>query len=336
MREAQKISVLMPVYNTAIYLRECLDSIVRQTEQDWELIAVDDFSTDDSYQILEAYALQDTRIKVLKNNKKGIIGALRMAFANSSGFYITRMDSDDRMMPKKLELLKKLLLEHGGGHLATGLVMYFADGELRNGYKKYEAWLNDLTIKGTNFEAIYKECVIPSPCWMTSRTDLMACGAFDREDYPEDYDLCFRFYKKQLKVVGSPHTLHLWRDYPNRTSRTDKRYSNQQYFDLKLKYFLELDYDDTRPLVIWGAGKKGKSLARKLHQQALPFYWFCNNRRKWGVEIYETELQNFELLPHLWKPQVLVAVAAPDGKQEILQFMQENELHPVEHYHFFC
>lgn len=336
MRNSQQISILMPVYNTANYLKECLDSIIRQTDENWELIAVDDFSTDQSYQILQEYATKDSRIKVLKNNQKGIIGALRVAFQYSSGQYITRMDSDDRMMPKKLEVLKDLLLKNGRGYVATGLVMYFADDELKNGYKQYEAWLNDLTRSGTNFNAIYKECVIPSPCWMTHRADLISCGAFDHDDYPEDYDLCFRFYKNKLKVVGSSLTLHLWRDYPNRTSRTDERYSNQQYFDLKLKYFLDLDYDDSRPLIIWGAGRKGKELAKKLHQQKLPFYWLCNNRKKWGVEIYETKLQNFELLPHLWKPQVIVAVAAPDGKQEILQFMHENELRPGENYHFFC
>jgi hypothetical protein len=171
---------------------------------------------------------------------------------------------------------------------------------------------------------------------MTHREDLLSCGAFDHDEYPEDYDLCFRFYKQKLTVVSSSLTLHLWRDYPSRTSRTDARYSNQQYFDLKLKYFLELDYDDTRPLIIWGAGRKGKELAKKLNQYQLPFYWLCNNRQKWGVEIYNTKLQNFEVLPHLWKPQVIVAVAAPDGKQEILQFLHENELKQGENYHFFC
>lgn len=336
MENNQKVSILMPVYNTASYLKACLDSIIQQTDQNWELIAVDDFSTDDSSHILQQYAQQDSRIKVLENKQKGIISALRIAMQHSSGDYITRMDSDDKMMPKKVEILKKSLIKAGKGHVATGLVMYFSEDELKDGYKKYEAWLNDLTISGTNFNAIYKECVIPSPCWMTYREDLISCGGFDHEDYPEDYDLCFRFYKNKLKVISSSETLHLWRDYPTRTSRTDKRYSNQQYFDLKLKYFLELDYDDTRPLIIWGAGRKGKALAKKLRQQQLPFYWLCNNQQKWGVKIYETKLQTFEVLPHLREPQVIVAVAAPDGKQEILQFMHENELKPRENYHFFC
>lgn len=336
MVEGQPVSILMPVYNTAKYLHECMDSILRQTEQDWELIAIDDFSTDNSWSVLEQYARKDSRIKIFKNNQKGIIPALRLAFQKSSGQWITRMDSDDRMMPRKLQCLKQLLLEKGKGYVATGLVMYFSEEVLGNGYQKYEKWLNELTRSGTNFSAIYKECVIPSPCWMVHREDLLHCDAFNPNYYPEDYDLCFRFYKSGLKIVASNNTLHLWRDYPERTSRTDERYSNQRFFDLKLKYFLELEYDDIRPLIIWGAGRKGKELAKKLKQAGLPFYWFCNNRKKWGAKIYDTELQNYHLLPHLWKPQVIVAVSAPEGKQEIQDFMEENRLKPGEHYHFFC
>ena len=336
MVEGQPISILMPVYNAAHYLPECLDSILRQTEQDWELIAIDDFSTDNSWSILYQYARTDSRIKVFKNKKKGIIPALRLALQQSSGTFITRMDADDRMMPQKLTCLKELLLKKGRGHVATGWVMYFAEGKLGNGYQRYERWLNDLTTTASNFSAIYKECVIPSPCWMVYREDLLNCEAFEPNYYPEDYDLCFRFYKYGLKVVSCTQTLHLWRDYPERTSRKDECYSNQRFFDLKLKYFLELEYDDIRPLIVWGAGKKGKELARKLKQRELPFYWFCNNRKKWGVKIYDTELQNYHLLPHLWKPQIIVAVSAPNGKEEIRSFMQENYLKPGEDYHFFC
>ena len=58
-----KISILMPVFNTANYLPACLDSILNQTERNWELIAINDFSTDDSYQILLGYAKKDNRIR---------------------------------------------------------------------------------------------------------------------------------------------------------------------------------------------------------------------------------------------------------------------------------
>src|SRR5690606_10347489 len=134
--------------------------------------------------------------KVFKNLGNGIIDALKLGFKNSSGHFITRMDSDDVMAPNKLQRMCQDLLTHGKGHLALGLVSYFCEGELGEGYQNYEKWLNTLTRSGTNYTDIYKECVIPSPCWMVHRDDLMACGSFESTTYPEDYDLAFRFYEQ--------------------------------------------------------------------------------------------------------------------------------------------
>jgi len=330
------ISILMPVFNAAPFLQECLDSILKQRESNWELLAVDDFSTDDSLEILKAYAKKDARIKVFQNAGKGIIPALRYAFEKCSGELITRMDADDRMMPSKLFQLKSMLLEFGEGHVSTGLVQYFSESGLGEGYRRYGNWINELTKAARNFEEIYKECVIPSPCWMVWRDDLLRCGAFEPDCYPEDYDLCCRFYKNRLHVLGIDETLHRWRDHPARTSRTDDCYSDNQYFDLKLPYFLALDYDKRRPLVLWGAGRKGKRLAKMLHKQGLPFYWLCNNPAKWGIELYGTKIQNYESLPQFQRPQLIVAVAGPKDQKEILQYLQQLELKPGVHYFLFC
>lgn len=327
------ISVLLPIYNATPWLSDCIESILAQTANNWELLAIDDFSEDDTWRILEKYAAKDPRIKIYKNVEKGIIPALRLAFAKSEGEFITRMDADDLMPPNKLESLQNILLAKGAGHLSTGLVRYFSDGELQEGYRKYADWLNQLTLLERNYEEIYKECVIPSPCWMLHRTDLIKCGAFDANTYPEDYDLCFRFYKNDIKIAASNTVLHEWRDHATRTSRTDEHYSNQAFFDLKLDYFLALEYYHSRPLVIWGAGKKGKLLAQKLRHRDIPFMWVCNNPNKWGKEIQGVCLQNYKSLPTIWQPQILVSVAAPDGKKEIQQFL---DLHQYErNYHYF-
>ena len=237
-----KISILLPVYNAAPWLEACLSSIVQQTEQDWELLAVNDFSTDNSPTILRAFAQKDARIQVLQNTQKGIIHALRLAFAHSTGDLITRMDADDLMVENKLEVLKKNLLDVGIGHVSTGLVKYFSDEQLGEGYQKYANWLNELALGMTPYDEIYKECVIPSPCWMIYKTDLIRCGAFAPDTYPEDYDLCFRFYKHRIKPVSTRQRIHLWRDHGARSSRTMEVYADNRFFDLKLDYFLELDY----------------------------------------------------------------------------------------------
>lgn len=329
-----KISILMPVYNAAKYLPETLNSIRLQSEENWELWAVDDFSEDDSYAILSDFALKDTRIRVLKNKEKGIIPALNLAFQHSNGHLITRMDADDLMMPKKLESLKSFFLKNETGIIATGSVEYFSEAPMGSGYLKYEKWLNSLTASQTNFSEVYKECVIPSPCWMICRKDLIRCGAFDHQTYPEDYDLCFRFYKNQLKVVSCPQILHRWRDHPARSSRTMEQYSNNHYFDLKLPYFLEIDRQEQTPLVLWGAGKKGKKLAKMLYTKGVPFQWVCNNPNKWGIELWGTKMNRFQHIETLVEPQIIIAVGAPDGQLEIKEYLQRLQFNMEDCYFF--
>ncbi|MEL6926946.1 MAG: glycosyltransferase family 2 protein, partial [Bacteroidota bacterium] len=238
-----------------------LDSILAQTEIDWELLAINDYSTDNSWSILQQYASKDERIRIFNNTAKGIIPALRLAFAKSRGNYITRMDADDRMATDKLHLLKSALQQKSKGWLATGYVQYFSDGQLGEGYRRYQDWLNAFGESNGHFREIYRECVIPSPCWMLYREDLIRCGAFEADTYPEDYDLVFRFYESGLKITTVLQVLHYWRDHASRSSRNDPNYANQSYLDLKVPWFLKLDYDEKRTLVLWGAGRKAKTIA---------------------------------------------------------------------------
>ena len=214
--------------------------------------------------LVKEYARRDTRIKLLKNSGAGIICALQTGYAIAQGEFVTRMDSDDIMQPNRLAYMIKSLIDYGKGHLAVGQVKYFSDRGISNGYARYEKWLNELTALGTNYTEIYKECVIPSPCWMAYKTDFDDCDAFNPNTYPEDYDLTFRFYKQGLKIITCNQVLHLWRDYDHRTSRTHEHYAQNYFLDLKINYFLALDHQKSRPLVVWGAGFKGKTIAKKL------------------------------------------------------------------------
>jgi glycosyltransferase involved in cell wall biosynthesis len=330
------VSILMPVRNASNYLDECLQSIINQSEKHWELLAVDDHSSDDSFKLLQKYATKDDRIKIFRNNGKGIIPALRLAFENSRGKLITRMDADDIMKPQKIAFLKNHLLKKGIGHVCTAFVEYFSETPLGDGYRKYQNWLNELTSKDENFKDIYKECVIPSPCWMVFREDLLRCGAFNSEIYPEDYDLVFRFYKNGLKVNSVKETLHLWRDYPERSSRTDPNYADQSFLDLKVKYFLELDHNKNRELILWGAGKKGKYLAKQFQLRNVPFRWVTNNERKKGASISGTVLEDFKILKSISKPQIIISVAAPYDQKEIENYLNNNKLKKGGHCFFFC
>ena len=331
-----KISVLIPYKNTAVYLPECIDSILNQTFSMWEAIFVDDHSTDNSAKIVQDYAKHDSRIKYLKNNGSGIIAALCTAYEHCNGDLITRMDSDDIMMPQKLEAMHKDLKMHGKGHIALGLVEYFSETGINDGYKKYELWLNGLITNGTNFEEPYKECVIPSPCWMVHRKDFERCGGFQSNIYPEDYDLAFRFFQYGLKCIPSQKILHRWRDYAVRTSRTSPHYAENSFLDLKLNYFLELSFDTSKTLIVWGAGKKGKKLASLLLNKEIEFEWICDNPKKIGKNIYGIILKPWTILSELKQTQSIITVANVKAQEFIKNYFNKEHKKHMTDYFFFC
>ncbi|MBQ0768193.1 MAG: glycosyltransferase family 2 protein [Bizionia sp.] len=330
------VSILIPFKNTALFLPECLQSILNQTYSNWEIIIVDDHSTDTSYEYVKAFTDVDSRIILLKNDGFGIIPALKLDYAHSKGELITRMDSDDIMHPSKIETLASKLLSHGKNHVATGLVHYFSEDGISDGYRKYENWLNQLTRTGTNYSEIYKECVIPSPCWMVYKTDLEAVNAFNTSRYPEDYDLVFRFYEAEFKVIPCDSVLHYWRDYGTRASRTDINYAENSFIDIKLHYFLKLNKQRARPLVIWGAGKRGKSITKRLKTLEIPFHWVCNNPKKIGKHIYDHEMKAVAHIDALKHPQCIISVANPEDQSRIKSYFKSRNNQSMQDYFFFC
>lgn len=105
MQSANKVSVVVPVYNTAEYLPECIDSIRRQTLKEMEIICVDDGSTDRCLDILEAYAAQDERIRIIHKDNGGPASARKAGLRAASGQYIGFVDSDDWIEENMYELL---------------------------------------------------------------------------------------------------------------------------------------------------------------------------------------------------------------------------------------
>ena len=330
------ISIVMPVKNEALYLRECLDSIVSQSFKDWELWICDDHSNDNTLEIIVEYCDKYPSINYLINKEHGIIPALNLAYSKCTGKYITRMDGDDIMPPKKLETLFSLLQKKGRGYVATGKVKYFPEEDIADGFYTYQNWLNSLCINQNHWDEVYKECVIPSPCWLAHRQDFDSCGGFKDSVYPEDYDLVFRMYTKGLKVIASQDILHLWRDHALRTSRNSEHYQTQTFFELKLKYFLSTESIQGKNLVIWGAGKKGKVLAGHLNTLDKKFHWVCNNKNKIGHEILGIVMQDYLEIEQIKNPVVLITVSGHEDRSEIVNFLEKIGLKPNKSFFMFC
>ena len=308
------ISIILPFKNEASFLSECVRSIIDQTYLNWELILVDDHSSDASPEIAKHFVQKDKRIRYFPNPDKGVIKALQYGFVQSTGNLITRMDGDDIKTPDNLEQLKSVTEP---GVIGVGQVRYFREGGMGLGYEQYANWLNALSRSNTNFNQVYKECVIPSPCWLATRSDFIKAGGFDSELYPEDYDLCFRFYKAGLKTHGTDGIIHHWRDHEVRTTRTSEHYADNRFMDLKLHYFSTIDYEENKDLVLWGAGKKGKWIASYLVKNNMSFVWLTDNPNKIGHNIYGKILESSLAATFNHNTQLILAVADKKGQQEI-------------------
>lgn len=107
------ISIIVPVYNVEPYLRQCLDSILCQTERNIEVICVDDGSTDASARILDAYAAADSRVQVIHKENSGLVSARKVGLKAAIGEYIGYVDSDDWIEPDMYERLLTALIREG-------------------------------------------------------------------------------------------------------------------------------------------------------------------------------------------------------------------------------
>lgn len=126
-----KISVIMPVYKVEKFVGKCIDSLIAQTMQEWELIAVDDGSPDSSGEICDAYAKKDPRISVIHKENGGAPSARNAAIEIAKGKYFYFMDSDDWAEPSMLEEMYQKAEEHSAQLVVAGFYIdtYYSDTE---------------------------------------------------------------------------------------------------------------------------------------------------------------------------------------------------------------
>lgn len=121
------ISVVVPVYNVEPYLEKCLNSILNQTMEDIEIICINDGSTDDSLSILQDYAEQDPRIKVIDQENKGLGATRNVGLSYATGEYVGFVDSDDFIEPTMYEKLYAKAREFDSDIVLTNVNLYYTD-----------------------------------------------------------------------------------------------------------------------------------------------------------------------------------------------------------------
>lgn len=177
-----KYSVLIPVYNCEKYLAECLDSVLAQTYSDFEVIAVDDGSTDGSGKICDEYAIKDKRVKVIHKQNEGVFRARKTAFENSSGEYILTFDSDDVVDSCLIGAVDREITENGFDLVLFGLDHFSDDVSQR---KPREVLNEDRSFEQNEKKELYLlllRRIINSLCIKCCPRKSYACG-FECDEY---------------------------------------------------------------------------------------------------------------------------------------------------------
>ncbi len=309
------LSILTPYKNAGSFLEECVYSVLNQSFTDWEWILVNDESKDNSLEILEAFAKADERFMLLTNPEKGILPALQFGLKHCKGGFITRMDADDIMPQGRLQLMVETLQKSPPKTIVTGKVRYISLNPISEGYQKYERWLNQRIKQADHWKHIYRECVIASPNWMMHTSELLAINVFDDLEYPEDYDLCFKWYAHYFHIIGLPNiTLH-WREHEARTSRNSENYQQPAFFSLKLKRFLMLDYQKDKPLILMGEGVKANLAATFLAAHKIPIMQMVQTEKARN----QHSIVHTDALSDYKHAQILIAIYPDKAKRKALE-----------------
>lgn len=310
-----QVSVLLPCYNATATLLEALESVFCQTFTDFEIVAVDDGSTDDTACILDACTQRDRRLKVLRQRHSGIISALNFGLQACQAPYIARMDADDRCHPERLELQVRFLNEHPEIALVGCLVQGFPPQQVREGFKIYMEWQNSLTTDDEIRRQIFIESPFAHPSVVLRREWVERVGSYQERGWPEDYDLWLRIYLAGGRFAKVPRVLLDWRECPERLTRTDSRYSLENFLRLKAYYLAKGLLKDRDAVFIWGAGMMGRRLGRQLERLAVPLTAFIDvDPEKIGRTRRGRPILAPEDLPKWWSrytsPILLAAVGA--------------------------
>ena len=210
MNKQPLISILMPIFNASAFLHEALESVMRQTYTNFELLVVDDGSTDDSVAIVKCF--KDERIRVISNLHDFIV-SLNIGINESTGKYIARMDADDIMLPHRLQTQFDFMEAHPDIDICGSYAASFGD-------------MNGIMQRPTDHAEIISTMLLMNPLLhstvMIRRSVFLQSGCRYHSGYPcaEDYKLWTDLSLKGFKFANIPEPLIRYRISPQQVTRT--------------------------------------------------------------------------------------------------------------------
>lgn len=232
-----EISIIVPSFNEEKNISRCLDSILNQTFGDFEIICVDDNSTDDTFNILKDYSLKDERIKIFKNPEKGVAAARNFGISKMTANYLGFVDSDDFIQPQMFEFLYQTVKENDCEMAVCGYER-FRDIEIKNfDYNCRECTCDEfISFTNTDFVLANEMKVSSVCCKLFSKKLLSNELKFESYAIGEDTLFCSELWIRSNKtfLVDLP----LYGYMINSNSVTHVSYADKKWIDLIVTRFL--------------------------------------------------------------------------------------------------
>lgn len=329
-----RVSIILPCWNAADTLPECLDSVRMQTWQDWELVAVNDGSTDATLAVLNEYAARDSRIRVLDLPKVGIVDAPMRGVEMLFGEYLARMDADDVMHPERIAK-QVALLDSTPDVAICGTHVWHMGLPAGEGRQRYLDWINAFSDHASINREFFVECPIANPTAMMRREEFDTIGGYQDHGWAEDYDLFMRFLLNGDRFAVVPEPLLGWRHSALRVSMNDDRYSLANFRAVKCHYLKQLYPQVTTAFFQWGAGDVGKQWLREWDRKK-PEAVVDINPRKFGKTIHDVPVISPEQLPKPGMAFTVVAVGAPGAREEIREWFESRNYEELRDFLFLA
>ncbi len=274
-----------------------------------------------------AWQAQDKRLQVVFQDHAGIVKALNTGLAICRAPYVARMDSDDRCLPQRLELQAAYLDAHAEIGIVSCRATGFPIDQVRQGFQIYMDWQNSLLSNAEIRREIFIESPLPHPSVAFRRQVVQTAGGYQDNGWPEDYDLWLRLYLDGIQFARIPEFLLEWREHPHRLTRTDKRYSLENFLRVKAYYLARGPLLGRGAVIIWGAGMMGRRLAKQLTRQQVPLVGFVDiDQKKIGHNRRGLPILSPQELPAWWarlpEPAILAAVGARGARGLIRQKLE--------------
>ena len=257
------VSVVMPFLNTGAFIQQALESLSSQSFTDFEVLMIDDGSTDDSTDVACEFVRSDSRFRLLRSGS-GFVSSLNLGLREAAGEWIARFDSDDVCHPLRLELQLQAALTCGVRTVITSRVRSFPNRDVSDGYRIYEEWVNS-TVDPLDIEhSLFIESPVPHPTAFYHRQGVIEAGGYRDLGLPEDYELWLRLWSLGYSFFRVPRVLVGWRERSDRLSRNSSCYSLTSFYRTKAEYLEHVPCLKGKKVYIAGTGQCARRLAREI------------------------------------------------------------------------